>query len=152
MTGVKMIKKFTVLFCLILLAIPFVGNVIANDNQTGNPAVIQTPTIKDAGGKLTLTTDLGKGLPYRGLTSAELEKLNSLQRLDSLKNQQNEKKPQISQTKPADGSNLNSAVSNEKLTISPKVKSAISTDIGRGLPYPGLSAQEQEKLKNTGGK
>jgi hypothetical protein len=146
-----MSRKITALFCLILLAILVIDRAIANDNQTSHPAVTQQSTQKDAGGEQGFSTDLGKGLPYKGLTPEESEKLNGLPKQEGQISQSKVEKTKINQTKPVTDSNLNQAVSDQP-AISQQEKTEVKTDLSNGKPYPGLSSQEQEKLQSTGGK
>jgi hypothetical protein len=145
-----MLKNVTVFMLLLAVMVPVI--VLAS---TGNDNSAQTVTgqPKQESAKQNVCTDLGKGLPYPGMTAAEIAKLNDHIKSSSTQaDQPNKQKSDIKKVKPISGTNSVTATGNNNASVSPKEKIDVTTDSGKGNAYPGLSQQEQQKLQNAGGK
>ncbi|HBC47034.1 MAG TPA: hypothetical protein DEO84_03845 [candidate division Zixibacteria bacterium] len=105
--------------------------------------------------KVKISTDLGKGIPYPGLSDAEKAKFESsktqrpVQQTASTAPEAN-----ISKAKVAP---IPTAISSPQLTTPAAVNSnskpePLTTDLGKDAPYSGLSPLEREKLQNEGSK
>jgi hypothetical protein len=144
-------KKVMILFIL-LIAVTISASAWAEDkSQTMDKSGIHNAAPVE---KVSFSTDLGKGMPYPGLSAGEQAKLE-----ESIKNQQPIQPalvPQVKIEKPKNEPNSNVTPTIQSATL-PPIKSytkpePLTTDLGKDTPYPGLSPQEREKLQNEGSK
>jgi|WetSurMetagenome_2_1015567.scaffolds.fasta_scaffold11346_2 hypothetical protein len=148
-------KSVTFLFC-VLMIIAALGFVWAGEQyKSQQPGSACNKVAAQPIEKQSLSTDLGKGMPYPGLSEQEKAKIEETTKAQSAikLTTSNPVPPKSAEIKPT-------PVSNSRNSSSPKIESVtppskpekLTTDSGNGTPYPGLSTQEEKKLQDEGGR
>ena len=144
--------KVKVLFCFIGALLILTSIVIAGQTKPQGSGQSVDSTVPKSVDKQNFSTDLGKGLPYPGLTEAEKAKILEISRQKANQpvapvlfgGHEMKLAPVLTTSAPATPS---------VTTNVPQSKpEELKTDPGKDLPYPGITSQEQDKLQGRGGK
>jgi hypothetical protein len=142
-------KKLMILLCLLIALTAWVIAWAGDKSQTTDNSSVKNSAPVE---KVSFSTDLGKGMQYPGLSDAEKAKLEESSKTSLTVQQTTVAVPEVKIDK-AKVTPITAAISSPQLATPATVNSnskpePLTTDLGKDIPYSGLSPLEREKLQN----